>query len=95
MAFEQRENSGNIFKNDREGRLENAPGYSGTCLIAGIEYYISAWVKEGKKGKFFSLSFKPKGETGQHSMKQARAATESKPGWGGLDLEGFGSDIPF
>jgi hypothetical protein len=36
------------------------PQYEGSALIDGVEYWLSAWVKEGKSGKFFSLSFKPK-----------------------------------
>lgn len=95
MAFEMREGSGSLFRNERKEKDTHAD-HQGSCLIGGVEYYISAWIKESKDGskKFFSLSFKPKGEAGQQGMKQARAATESKPGWGGLDSEGFDNDLP-
>ena len=59
MAFEQKDFSGALFKNDRKV-TETHPDYTGTCLIDGKDYYISAWIKSGAKGKFFSLSFKPK-----------------------------------
>jgi cytochrome b involved in lipid metabolism len=59
MAFEKRDMSGAIFKNDK-ATSDKAPGYTGYILINGIEYDLSAWLKEGKKGKFFSLSVKPK-----------------------------------
>ena len=59
MAFEKREGTGAIFKNDK-ATSDKAPGYTGYILINRIEYDLSAWLKEGKKGKFFSLSVKPK-----------------------------------
>jgi hypothetical protein len=58
MAYELRDNSGSLFRNEDQSKSE----YSGTVMIAGVEYWINAWVKEGKKGKFFSLSFRPKQE---------------------------------
>lgn len=54
--FEQRDLSGVLFKNDKKGN-EKAPDYTGDCLIAGSKLRISAWIKEGAKGKFMSLAF--------------------------------------
>lgn len=59
MAFEQRDNSGVVFKNDRKEK-DNHPDYTGNAMIDGREYWISAWLKDGQKGKFFSFAFKPK-----------------------------------
>lgn len=59
MAFEQKDGSGSLFRNDRKEK-ETHPDHTGTAKIGGREYYVSAWVKEGKSGRFFSLSFKPK-----------------------------------
>lgn len=50
---------GVLFKNDRKGN-ENQPDYKGSCEVDGVEYWISAWIKEGQKGKFMSLSFTEK-----------------------------------
>ncbi len=75
MAYEQRDNSGALFRNERKEK-ENHPDYQGNAMIGGVEYYISAWVKDGKKGKFFSFSFKPKDESRQQGMQQARTALD-------------------
>ncbi len=54
-------NRGTLFKNDMEGRSENFPPYGGSINIDGKDYWLSAWVKDGKSGnKFFSLAVKPK-----------------------------------
>lgn len=55
MAYQQKENSGALFKNDKEGN-ENRPDYKGDINISGTNYWLSAWLKEGKNGKFLSLS---------------------------------------
>jgi len=57
--FQMKENSGSLFKNDKK-EDEKHPDYKGTVLIGGVEYWQSAWVKDGKNGKFFSQSFTPK-----------------------------------
>jgi hypothetical protein len=61
MAYEQKENSGSLFKNDKREK-DTHPHATGTAKINGVEYWVSAWTKEGKKGKWQSLSFKPKEE---------------------------------
>jgi hypothetical protein len=54
------DNSGLLFRNhDKE--TEKHPDYKGNLTIGGTEYWLSAWIKDGKRGKFMSLSAKPKG----------------------------------
>lgn len=67
MAYEQKDNSGTLFKNDRKERDAHAD-YQGTIIVAGVEYWLNAWVKDGQRGKFFSLSVRPK------EAKEERAA---------------------
>jgi len=56
MAYEAKPNSGSLFKNDRK-TSDKHPDYTGTWKDAdGKEWQLAAWVKEGKKGKFFSVS---------------------------------------
>lgn len=76
-------NSGTLFKNDVSGKSENFPGYGGSLNVEGKEYFISAWVKEGKSGKFFSLSVKPK------EAKQERKAPPAP-----VSDDPFGDSLP-
>ena len=55
MAYEQKEGGGALFKNDKGG-VESRPDYRGDCKVGGVTYKISAWIKEGAKGKWMSLS---------------------------------------
>jgi hypothetical protein len=59
MAFELKDNTGNLFKNDK-GENPKRPDYRGSLSIDGKIYELAAWVREGNRGKFFSLSAKPK-----------------------------------
>lgn len=59
MAERYRENTGVLFKNDRK-ESDKHPDYSGNINVGGVDYWLSAWIKEGAKGKFMSLSVKPK-----------------------------------
>lgn len=52
---------GVLFKNDRKEQ-DNHPDYKGSINVGGTELWLSAWIKEGQKGKFMSLSVKPKEE---------------------------------
>lgn len=69
MAYEQRDNSGSLFVNNRKEK-DTHPDFNGTAMIDGVVYWISAWTKEGQKGDFWSLAFK---------RKEDQAAQEPKP----------------
>lgn len=56
---EKRDNSGALFK-AKASENPRWPQYEGSATVDGVDYWLSAWVKEGKSGKFFSLAFKPK-----------------------------------
>lgn len=63
-------NSGVLFKNDRK-ESEKHPDYTGKINVNGEEFWLSAWIKTGQRGKFMSLSVKPKDPD---AAKPAKAA---------------------
>lgn len=48
-----------LFKNNRKEK-DTHPDLTGTINVDGVEYYLNAWTKEGKSGKFISGSIKLK-----------------------------------
>jgi len=74
------DNSGTLGTNRRKEK-DSHPSHSGQALIDGKPYWISAWIKEGKDGKFFSLAFKPK-----EAKADAPAAKKA---------EDYSDEIPF
>lgn len=91
MSYQQKDNSGSLFKNDRKTE-DKHPSYKGSCLINGEEYWISAWVKEkekdGVKSKHFSLSFTPKEAT------QGRTTNDRQGNYGNA-VNVDDDDLPF
>lgn len=85
MAYEHRENSGSLFKNDKR-HTESHPNYKGSANIGGKEYWVSCWRNESKGGEvFLSLAFSEKHE---RADKHERSSSDEKP-------EGGFDDIPF
>lgn len=78
MAYELREGQGSLFRNERRDN-DRAPHARGEALIGGVLYEIAAWTKEGRKGKFQSLSIKPKEARQEHKPepRQRSYAEES------------------
>jgi hypothetical protein len=60
MAYEAKPGTFSLFKNQNKLK-DTHPDYSGDGKdFDGNEIYVSAWLKDGKNGKFMSCSFKPK-----------------------------------
>ena len=75
---QRRDNSGILFTNDRKEK-DSHPDRTGTATIAGIEYRVSGWIKDGQRGKFLTLSFTPKGE--QRQGRPLGPQTTNDPDW--------------
>jgi hypothetical protein len=75
--MEKRDNSGALFTNDKREK-ETHPHYQGKATIGGVDYYVSSWVKDGQKGKFQSLSFKPV----QEQSKPTGGKPNGRPNYG-------------
>ena len=58
MAYELRELTGSMFENDRK-QQKHQPDWKGSCMIAGKEYWLSAWKKDGRT-PWLSLAFTEK-----------------------------------
>lgn len=62
MAYEAKPGTFSLFKNDKK-ESDKHPDYRGDGKDAdGNPIWVSAWLKEGKSGKFMSCSFKLKDE---------------------------------
>jgi hypothetical protein len=81
MAYEHKPNTGTLFKNDKREK-DTHPHARGEALIDGVLYEVAAWTKEGKKGKFQSLSFK---------AKEARQTSYDEPD----NARPLDNDLPF
>ena len=78
MAYDNT-NSGILTRNDKGGN-EARPDYKGSINVDGVEYWLSAWIKEGRDGtklagqKYMSLSVQAK-ESRQDYAAPAPAPT--------------------
>ncbi len=87
MAYDNT-NSGMLARNKRREK-DTHPEYTGTLNVEGTEYWVSAWIKEGKPGsklegeKYFSIALTKKDAPRTASKPAPTPASDS------LD------DIPF
>lgn len=62
MAYEPKEGSGALFRNDK-GDNAARPDYRGDIMLGGVLYEVSGWIKplpSDASKRFMSLSGKPK-----------------------------------
>ena len=76
---------GVLYRNENKSS-NNHPDYSGSLNVAGVDYWLSGWLKESKKDskKFFSLSVRPKNDT-----KPVNKPVKS------IEPDDFNDEVPF
>lgn len=86
MAYEQKTNTGTMQRVPDEKRTSDRfPEFGGklavTCQHCNAEqhWWLSAWVKESKFGRFFSISLKPREERQEQSKSQWDSAPAPRP----------------
>lgn len=85
MAYEQKDNSGSLFKNERREKDTHAHA-RGSALIDGVSYFVDAWTNTDKNGnKYQSLKFK---------RKDTQAAPASN-NWQSPPLDDLDDEVPF
>lgn len=85
MAYEMKDNSGSLFRNNKREK-DSHPHTTGRAMIDGKQYYISAWTKDRENGeKWQSLAFKAVEDQAKPKVKQ----TGGKTGFDDMD------DVPW
>lgn len=87
-------NSGALFKNERKAQ-PSQPDYRGEVNVEGAEFWVSAWIKEGKKGKFMSLALTPKEEQKPAPKTHGQMRQEARGLKTGTGFDDMDDDIPF
>ena len=60
MAYEQLDNSGTLFVNNKKREGKQDADYTGSVKVDGKEYWLNGWKKEKDGNVRLSLSFRPK-----------------------------------
>lgn len=82
MAYQHKENSGSLFKNDKREK-DSQPQAKGSALIDGVEYWVSAWTNTKDDGtRWQALRFERK----EQQQAQQQPADDPAP---------FDDDLPF
>ena len=85
MAYEQKDNSGSLFANDKREK-DSHPHARGSAMIDGREYWVSAWTNTSAGGKRYqSLKFE---------LKEQQSAPAGN-NWQAPPLDDLDDDIPF
>ena len=97
MTEYDKTNSGILSRNDRKEQ-PNHPDFKGQINVAGVDYWLSGWVKERKDGtgKFFSLSVKPKdAQPSAPTFRSRHDAAQAKAAPVGSGFDDMDDDLPF
>lgn len=74
MAYEHKPGTFSLFKNDKDGN-DKRPDYRGDGVdLDGNSIRVSAWLRDGKSGKFMSCKIEPKEEQRQPAKQAPKPA---------------------
>lgn len=94
MAYDNT-NSGMMARNENR-KTDKHPEFSGSINVEGVDYWLSAWVNEGKPGgkmegkKYFSIKLNPK-----EQRNAAPAPHAPRPSYRATSGDDYSDDIPF
>lgn len=105
MAYEPKDGSGALFKNDK-GDNPARPDYRGDLMVGGVLYEISAWIKplpSNSEKRFMSLSARVKQWQNTNVEKSPPRQPQRSPGQRarleqaqqGSGFDDMDDDIPF
>ena len=86
MSYQHKPDSGSLFRNDKK-ESDKHPDYKGDALIDGREFWLSAWINEGKNGKYMSVKFNEK-QAAHEPVELSRQLREV------IDHDGVGKESP-
>ena len=75
-------NSGILAKNLDCDESRKQPQYRGSLNVEGVDYWVSAWIQEGREGtklagqKYFSMKLEPKQQQAQQPAPKPQAAVD-------------------
>jgi len=76
MAYEPKEGTGSLRRNNKDGGNPNWPDYQGEAMINGVKVRISGWVKTSQNGnRYLSLSLKSENRQQNAACGQSRQQT--------------------
>jgi hypothetical protein len=91
--------TGVLFKNDK-GDNEKRPDYKGSSEIEGVQYWVSAWIRDTAKGKCLSMKYERKEQQTAAAPTAERPAPARQPAPQGstrnaAPQDAFDDEIPF
>ena len=75
--YVQKNLKGNLFKNTKK-ESETQPDYTGSAKVNEVDYAMSAWINDGKNGKYLSVSFTSIAELQAKGIGQVIEAVQEK-----------------